>query len=78
MVRKRNKLIQVSERNYLLLRDLGNITDTFDGVLTRILELALPLIQKQYQRNEGDLSSLELSQSHPHSYTTQSGRCSPG
>jgi hypothetical protein len=47
-------MIQVSDRNYVLLRNLGNITDTFDTVVTRILELALPLIEQKQQKKKVD------------------------
>jgi hypothetical protein len=54
MTVKSKKMIQVSDRNYVLLRNLGNITDTFDTVVTRILELALPLIEQKQQKKEVD------------------------
>jgi hypothetical protein len=55
MTAKPKKMIQVSARNYILLRDLGNITESFDTVVTRVLDVALPLLYEKQQRKEDDL-----------------------
>jgi hypothetical protein len=54
MTAKSKKMIQVSDRNYSLLRNLGNITDTFDTVVTQVLDVALPLLYEKKQRKEDD------------------------
>ena len=79
-MKQKSKMIQVSEKNYHLLRNLGSMTDSFDAVVTQVLEIALPLFeQKRRQRKEDELQSLGLIQSHlPSSETiSQPGRWSP-
>jgi hypothetical protein len=42
MAQKVVKMIALSERNYGILKDLGNLTDSFDSVVTRVLSIAVP------------------------------------
>jgi hypothetical protein len=55
MTARSKKMIQVSDRNYILLRNLGNVTESFDTVVTRVLDVALPLLDEKQQRKEDDL-----------------------
>jgi hypothetical protein len=40
-------MISISEKNYDLLRRLGTITDSFDSVITKLLNAAVPLLEKE-------------------------------
>jgi hypothetical protein len=47
MAQKNVRMIAVSEKNYEALRELGTITDSFDTVITKVLDVATPLLQKK-------------------------------
>lgn len=42
MAQKVVKMIAISETNYRILRDLGNLNDSFDSVVTKVLNIAVP------------------------------------
>lgn len=45
MAQKNVRMISVSEKNYDTLRKLGTVTDTFDSVITKLIEMASPLLR---------------------------------
>jgi len=47
MTQKPVKMIAASERNYERLKGLGNLTDSFDKVLTKVLDIAVPVLQQE-------------------------------
>jgi hypothetical protein len=44
---QKNKLIAISEKNYQVLSSLGTVSDSFDTVMTRVLEAAIPSLRKE-------------------------------
>lgn len=47
MTQKPVKMIAASEKNYERLRVLGNLTDSFDAVLTKVLDIAVPVLEQE-------------------------------
>ena len=50
MAQKNVRIISVSEKNYDALKELGNLTDTFDSVITKLIETATPLLTRGEKR----------------------------
>ena len=54
MTQKARQLIVVSTKNYQRLRELGNVTDSFDDVVSKVLEIAIPvLVDRKKEGIEG-------------------------
>lgn len=49
MTKNNLKMIGISEQNYRILSSLGTVSDTYDSVVTRLLSVALPILQKKEQ-----------------------------
>ena len=58
MAQKNVRMIAISEKNYETLRELGTITDSFDSVVTKLLETSKPLLKnkKMQQQLESDVA----------------------
>lgn len=54
------KMIASSERNYERLKGLGNLTDSFDTVLTKVLDIAVPVLEKERGRENLAQTSEEV------------------
>ena len=50
MGQRNNKIIVISEHNYETLRKLGTITDSFDSVITQLINAADPTVLEQQQK----------------------------
>ena len=50
MTQKARQLIVVSTKNYQRLRELGNVTDSFDDVVHKVLEIAIPVLVDQKRK----------------------------
>jgi hypothetical protein len=47
MAQKNSKLIAISTQNYEVLSKLGTLSDSFDSVVTKVLEAAVPILEKE-------------------------------
>ena len=51
MAQKDKRIVVISKTNYDTLRKIGTLTDSFDSVITELLEVARPLVLERRQEN---------------------------